>query len=143
MRDSSEKFFIDMKHLMDNGKLTIKYKSTKQIKKTDYINNDTREVVLDIIHNRFNKKIFNNLKDDEKIIIENFIYIMGFDDLNITRNHVEDLYNEFQILKGSIEAGNNSEDVKRALKHKIIKLVELKRLSSIKGMTLMYELSLN
>lgn len=141
MRESN-KFMIDMNKLKYNI-LCLKYKSTKAYKlRPMNISDDVKDVILDILNNRFNKKIFDKLDNNEKVIIENFIKVMKFDDLGVDDSTTIKLFKDFEILRGSYLAGNNSKEVKNALKDHILQLIELKKISHIQGMRIFFEMNL-
>ena len=124
--EKKQKFYIDMKKLHNNNILCIKYYSTKNFKLSPIsINNDVKNIILDIVKNDFNKRLYDKLNEDEQKIILRFVNIMDYN-INIQDNGLEKLYNQFEILRGEYLSGNDSIIIKKQLRKYIIELVELK-----------------
>jgi hypothetical protein len=142
MKNEHAKFYIDLKKLPYNI-LHIKYKANNCNKTRPIeISEDAKDVILDILQDKFNQKIFDKLPQPDQIVIEQAGKIMNWNDIGLSDKNTMKLYKEFQILKGSWLAGNNSIEVKNSLKEKIFQLMELKRISYMKAMQLIFELSL-
>lgn len=138
----SDKFYVDMKKLQYNI-LCIKYKKTNAYKSRPAdISDEAKDVVMDILNNKFNKKIYDKLNDSDKVTIETFLKNMKWTDLGIENESTIKLYKEFNILRGSLQAGNNNPEIKASLNEKLIQLIELKKISYINGLRILYEISI-
>ena len=139
--EKKPKFYIDIKKLNKNV-LCIKYNSTQNYKLSPVsINNDVKSIIIDIIKNEFNKRLYDKLNDMEKQIVVRMVDIMDYN-INIQDETTDKLYNDFSILRGELMAGNDSNIVKKELKYMIMQLIDLKRIPHFKGMRMMFELSL-
>ena len=109
--------------------------------KTQSINNDTKDVIDDIINERFNIKVYNQLNEHDKRIVANFTKYFKFD-LGIDNSSENNEFNkQFLILIGSYYAGNDSPEVKNQLKRYIRKAMSESLISNKEGLNLLYELN--
>lgn len=124
------KFAINMKLLYENT-LLIKYKKSyapiPQIKRTD-ISDDFREVMIMLIDTeKIDYEKLRELNDFENNLFKALIMKSGlFDSLkynyNQTRETIKDVIEEYEILKGHIEAENNNPDIPIKIKKVLKKL---------------------
>jgi hypothetical protein len=74
--------------------------------KSETINIDMRDMLLDILHQRFNIKVLNALIPDEQRIVSNFVNTTKID---LDLSEFDEAYaRRYQVLKGEIQSGNNS-----------------------------------
>lgn len=69
--------------------------------KSEAISIDTRDVILDILHQRFNITRFNKLQPDEQRVILNFVRTTQIPDVNLTEFD-EAYQRRFEVLRGEI-----------------------------------------
>jgi hypothetical protein len=138
-----DKVYIDMDKLKSNVLFCKYIKNNTNIPrlKTQSINNDTKDVIDDIINERFNIKVYNQLNEHDKRIVANFTKYFKFD-LGIDNSSENNEFNkQFQILIGSYYAGNDSPEVKNQLKRYIRKAMSESLISNKEGLNLLYELN--
>jgi sulfur relay (sulfurtransferase) DsrC/TusE family protein len=82
-------------------------KSRASLVKSEMVSIDTRDVILDILHQRFNITRFNKLQPDEQRIVSNFVRLTKIPDVPL--GEFDEAYQRrFEILRGEIQSGNNS-----------------------------------
>ena len=144
--NTDKKYYLDLDKLKHKSIYVLKYNRLPHTNKTQplLVNKDVRKNILDIVDNRFNKDYFDKLTKEEKDIVHGFARLFDFHvyDSDEELKEDDDLYKEFEITKGSYLAGNDSLEVKRTLKSQIMHLMIRKKIGKIKGMTLLYELSI-
>ena len=116
------KFYIDLGKLHNNI-LNVKYTSCRGSVpniKAERISDDVKDVILDIIGNKYNSKLFDKLFTDDQRIIANLIKTLRIPDINM------DVFNkryqhEYEILLRQVNSGNTNEKVKMQLKKYILR----------------------
>ena len=78
------------------------------------ISDDLKDVLMDIIIDKFNSKLFNLLKSNEKLLVKRFCTAFKFN-LNLKDDEIDKFNESFQILLGEYSAGSTSPEVKRNL----------------------------
>jgi hypothetical protein len=137
-----DKVYIDMRRLVKN-QLFCKYiKGNIMIPnlRTQNISNDLKDVIMNIINNKFNQKEYNLLTSKDKQIVKVFVKIFKYD---LTIHDDEDIKfsNDFNVLLGEYEAGNDNIEIKKSLK-KFVKIAMIKKLiTNREGMELLFDLS--
>ena len=138
-----DKYKVDTK-LLNKNILCIKYNSTGNIKmKPIDINDDIKAVVMDIMTDKFNDRLYQKLTKDEQKIIQHFINEFGISEkIPLKNTELEKLYYDFTILRGEYMAGNDSDIVKKDLRKLTLQLIQFGRIPSSSGKHLLFELSL-
>jgi hypothetical protein len=132
------KFIIQTKLLNDNILLVkyLSYSPVPTIKRMD-ISDDLRDVILNIIDtSEINYQLAKTLESSEKAILNKLIVKSGLkDQLNykpkLITEHIKDIINDYNILRGIIIAGNNNPDVIDKLKSVLTKLVIHKKITQV------------
>jgi len=138
-----DKIYIDLGKLKKNNILFCKYiinNSNIQKLKTQIVSNDVKDVIIDIIDNKYNAKVYKSLNDNDKRIIRNFVKAFKFD-LEFDDEDNDKFNNQFQILLGSYYSGNDSPEVKTQLRSYVRRAIAENLVSHKDGLTLLYELS--
>jgi hypothetical protein len=121
-------FAVHKKSLGDNV-LSLKYKSYSQVHKFPKraISEDLKDIILDAIETKkINNKLFNALSEDDKIYLRDVVNeaklgsvfpniypkLMTGDGVAVN----SDPYERFEILKGSLIAGNNNPEIKKEMR---------------------------
>ena len=138
-----DKYKVDTK-LLNKNILCIKYNSTGNIKmKPIDINDDIKAVVMDIMTDKFNDRLYQKLAKEEQKIIQHFVQEIGLSEkIPLKNTELEKLYYDFTILRGERNAGNDSDIVKRDLRRLTLQLIQFGRIPSSIGRHLLFELSL-
>jgi hypothetical protein len=136
------KFAVNMDKLRHNI-LHVYYVSSRASipsLKRENISSDTRDVLLDILANKYNDKLFNKLKPDEQRLISTFVRVMK---IPIDMKEFDDSYQKnYEVLTGVINAGNNNPKVKAELKLYILRGISENLIPKAQGQLMLYNLSL-
>ena len=142
-REYIDKFYIEKNKLRDNI-LSVKYAKNEiplaQLRPRS-ISTALRELIEDVLNDKYNEKIYKMLPDDDKRIFKKFVKVLKlpidtFDDLD------KDYQKNYELLKGQFLSGNNSPEIKNALRKYIVDGMNEGRLNRSESMFLLYQLSL-
>lgn len=135
-----DKYYVDMAHL-NNNKFALKYRSTgKVIIKPTSITDKQKNVILNILLNKFNQKEYDALSDKEEALISKFCVVANVNCVPKLTKEVEDLGTKLKVLIGEMEAGNDSPDIRRMLIECTQKLMDKKGITKLEGLTLLNQL---
>ena len=134
------KFYVDMKYL-NKDKLAVKYKSTQTwvMRPTD-LTEPTKKVVMDILLNKLDQKMYDTLNEDEKDIIRKFCDLAKIKVCESYNKEIEALQLKAEVLIGEIKSGNDSKVVKKMLIDSIEMLMKHNGISKIEGLELLNQL---
>ena len=129
---------MDIEHLA-KGQLTIKYKSTGKVVESTQIPQGLRPIVESLLTGKCDKVVYGKLTGESKRYIDRFIAQakISFD---VAETQREKEIEKYHILCGEIEAGNNSEEIKRMLHQSAVRLFELKFITKNKYLQIKHEL---
>ena len=137
-------FFVDIDNLNRNV-LSVRYRSSRKYKINPMVISDGEKVMINeiITHQRFNHTVYERLSNEEKRRVELLIHELkmdneldGYDPFAATK----DLYNQLQVIRGQIEAGNNNPALTAMAKKIIPELYALKRLTKTQANQILMEL---
>ena len=108
--------------------------------KIERISDDVKDVIFDIIGNKYNSKLFDKLFTDDQRIIANLIKTLRIPDINM------DVFNkkyqhEYEILLGQVNSGNTNEKVKLQLKKYILRGISENLIPRNQGLNQLLNLS--
>ena len=129
------KFYIDLGKLNENV-LNVKYKSCRGSVpniKVERISNDVRNVILDIIENKYNSNLFDKLVADDQRIIANLIKTLHIPNTNMYVFNKK-YQHEYEILLGQANSGNTNEKVKLQLKKYLLRRISENLIPRNQGM---------
>jgi hypothetical protein len=138
-------FYVDVDNLNRNI-LSVKYRTSRKYKINPMVISDGEKVMINeiITHQKFNDQIYAKLSNEEKRRIELLIHelkmdndLAGYDAFASTK----DLYNQLQVIRGQIEAGNNHPSLKAMSKKIISELYALRRLTKTQANQILMELA--
>ena len=142
------KYVIHMGHLLDKNVANFKYPSLGSIPsiKPLTIGEDYKDFILDTLDNQKpNERLFNKLTQDEQRHFERVVSGAGLVDafkLKRTRTAQEKNDTErFELLRGEVMAGNNSEKVLKELRGLIVRFINEGRIHQREGTTMLMEIS--
>jgi hypothetical protein len=142
------KYVIHMGHLLDRNIANFKYPSLGSIPsiKPLTISEDYKDFILDTIDNQKpNERLFNKLTTDEQKHFERVISGAGLvDAFKLKRNRTEQEKKDserFELLRGEVMAGNNSEKVLKELRGLIVRFINEGRIHQREGTTMLMEIS--
>jgi hypothetical protein len=90
-------------------------KSRASLVKSEMVSIDTRDVIQDILHQRFNITRFNKLQPDEQRIVSNFVRLTKIPDVPLEEFN-EAYQRRYQIIRGELESGNSSPELRTEFK---------------------------
>ena len=136
------KFSIDLEKLKNNI-LSVVYTSCRGSipnLKREHISNDVKNMISDIIQEKYNVNLFKKMTDTDKRIISTFIRT-----LKIKGIDMDEFDNEFQeryeILQGEISAGNDNPKIKAELKKYILRGMQEGMIPRAQALTQLFNLS--
>ena len=139
----NDKFGINLARLR-RGCLHTYYASSRAsipALKREAISSDTRDVLLDILGNKYNARLFNKLKPDEQRLISTFVRVMKIKGIDM--KEFDDTYQaRHDVLMGEVNAGNDNPEVKRELKLYILRGISENLIPRHQGQLMLYNLSL-
>jgi hypothetical protein len=142
------KYVIHMGHLLDKNVANFKYPSLGSIPsiKPFTIGEDYKDFILDTLDNQKpNERLFNKLTQEEQRHFERVVSGAGLVDvfkLKRTRTAQEKNDTErFELLRGEVMAGNNSEKVLKELRGLIVRFINEGRIHQREGTTMLMEIS--
>ena len=142
------KFIIHLPHLIDKNVFNVKYPSRGTIPaiKPLTISEDYRDFILDILDNgKMNERMLNKLPESEIRHFEKVVTGAGLiETLKLKKGRTDsekkDL-DRYNLLRGEIDAGNNSESVIKELRALVVKFINDGRVHKNEGYNLLIELS--
>jgi hypothetical protein len=113
-----------------------------------YVSKDFINMLDELLNtNIFNKSKFNKLDEDEQNYFRfladkcDFDLAIGMGVGETMTSREKEEYDRFEVLRGSVIAGNNSPEVLKELQQYIIKFINQKRLPRQQGHDLLYEMA--
>jgi hypothetical protein len=134
---------MDMEKLRRNI-LSVSYASCRasipQLKKEN-VSNDVKNILKDIIENKYNANLFNKMKSDDQRIVSTFVRMMKIPDIDM--KEFDQAYQlNYEILLGQVNSGQNNPIVKRELKEYILRAISEGLIPKSQGYNKLFELSL-
>jgi hypothetical protein len=110
--------------------------------KREKISGDARDVLLDILANKYNENLFNKLTNpDGQRLISTFVRVLKID--GIKMSEFDDAYQKnYDVLMGEVNAGNNNPKIKAELKLYILRGISENLIPKAQGQLMLYNLSL-
>ena len=128
-----------MSHL-NNGKLAVKYRSTKKLCEPPIkITDAQRDSILSILHNNYTVKQYNNLKSEDKELIYNFVVKTQAKNVEFI-THTDSLKNKFEVLCGELATGNDAPEIRKMLRDTAERLVNNKAITRFKYLSIISQL---
>ena len=100
-----------------------------------------RGLIEDVIDDNYNEKVYQMLEDDDKRTFKKIVKVLKlpidtYDDLD------KEYQKNYELLKGQFLSGNNSPEIKSALRKYIVEGMNEGKLNRSESMFLLYQLSL-
>jgi hypothetical protein len=135
------KFFVDIKHF-NKGQLRVCWTCNGQsMRPVIPIDAATKEVVLDILNDKFNPRLYEILSPEGQKVIYRLITDCKLN-IDIHSPAVENLYTEFEIARGELYSGNDNPEIRAKLKKYTLELIGIGRISKSRGFEILMALSL-
>ena len=88
--------------------------------KNERISDDVKAVILDIVEDKYNSKLFEKLLTDDQRIVSNFVRTLKIRDIDM--DEFDKRYqHEYELLLGEVNSGNSNEKIKQQLKQYILR----------------------
>jgi hypothetical protein len=138
------KFAINLEKLKKNI-LHVYYSSSRasipQLKR-ESISNDVKNILLDILHGKYNENLFNKLTNpDEQRLISTFVRVLKIPDISMAEFD-KAFQDHFQVLRGEIMAGNSNEKIKQEYKQYIVRGMSEGLIPRAQGLNMIFSMSL-
>lgn len=143
-KEKEKPFYVDMDGLNRNV-LSVKYRTSRKYKINPMVISDGEKHMINqlITYKQFNNQIYSTLSSEEKRRVEMLIHelkmdneLEGYDKFASTK----ELYDQLQIIRGQIEAGNNNPNLKIMARKIISELYALKRITKTQANQILMEL---
>jgi hypothetical protein len=128
---------------LKNNIITIRYCSTHALiptVKVQSISKGVKEVVEDIMNEKFDKRLFEKLDSNEKRLIKRIVTALNVD-VDLHDNSDEEFMKQFQVVLGQFRAGNNNIAIKRKLMEYITEATEAGVLPRRESQKLIFEIA--
>jgi hypothetical protein len=134
--------FIDLRKLKENI-LTIKYVKTGAYipnVKSQHVSDDTKEVINDLLNEKFDNRLFQKLPDTDRRLVKRVIkaFKLTVDDKDVSEEEYKKQYN---VVLGQFRAGNNSNLIKNKLRQYVVESMETGSLTRREAWQLLFELA--
>ena len=116
------KFTVDVEKLKKNI-LNVKYTSCRGSvpnMKIERVSEDVKSVLMDILQNKYNSKLFDKLLTDDQRIVSNFVRTLKIKNIDMD-NFDKKYQHEYEVLIGEVNCGNSNEQIKKKLKQYILR----------------------
>ena len=116
------KFTVDLEKLKRNI-LNVKYTSCRGSvpnMKIERVSEDVKSVLMDILQNKYNSKLFDKLLTDDQRIVSNFVRTLKIKNIDMD-NFDKKYQHEYEVLIGEVNCGNSNEQIKKKLKQYILR----------------------
>jgi hypothetical protein len=138
------KFAINLEKLRRNI-LHVYYSSSRasipQLKR-ESISNDVKNILLDILHGKYNENLFRKLTNpDEQRLISTFVRVLKIPDISMAEFD-KAFQDHFDVLKGEIMAGNSNEKIKQEYKQYIVRGMSEGIIPRTQGLNMIFSMSL-
>ena len=128
------KFRLCLNKLVDDNMLSVQYQKGHILNnfRNTKISNDFKDVIDDIINDKFNEKLLKNLNQDETYLMEKLLKFSQV--MPSYRSNYIDAQNKkdngrFVLLRGIIESGNDNPELKKELKKILLRFLENGKIS--------------
>jgi hypothetical protein len=136
-------YYADMNKLAGNI-LCVKYASNDANLpklKVQSITEKTKELIHDILSDKFDERIFKLLTPDDKRAVKRFVKAVKLD-IDINDGDEKEFQRQFEICRGEYMSGNNSPALKATLKKYVLEALQEAKIGRNDAYALLFELSL-
>ena len=139
---NGHKFAINLEKLRRNV-LHVYYVSSRAsipALKREAISTDVRDVLLDILSDKYNSKLFYKLKPDEQRLVSTFVRVMRIPGINM--DEFDKQYQaRFEILQGEINSGNDNKAVIMEYKQYIVRGMNEGLIPKHAGLNMLFQMT--
>ena len=137
-----ETFYVDLNKLDDNI-LCVKYASNDSNLprlRVQQITQKTAEIIRDILNSKYDERIFKLLSADEKRMVRRFVKAVKLD-IDTSDDEEKEFQRQFEICRGEYLSGNDSPQIKAALKRYVLEALQENKIARNDGYNLLFSLS--
>ena len=138
------KYYISIPRLKKNI-LSVRTENKSTIL-SSMITDEVKHLLLDFKDTgKFGIGKYSNFKNNNKEIMDRLLKSSGMDDrlsIRIENTDLNELLERYELLRGGVLQGNDSAEVRKELKHVVLKLVQLGKLPMKQSHQLLLELAL-
>jgi len=139
----NDNFYVDLNKLDDNI-LCVKYAQNDSVLphlKPQTITGKTKEIIDDILNNKYDDRIFKLLKSEEKRDVKKFLKCVKLN-IKISDDEEKEFQRQFDIVRGEYMSGNDSPKIKATLKRYVLEALRDSKIAKADAYNLLYSLSL-
>jgi hypothetical protein len=139
----NDSYYVDLNKLDDNI-LCVKYAQNDSVLphlKPQSITGKTKEIITDILNNKYDNRIFKLLSPEEKRDVKKFCKCVRID-ISINDPEEDEYQRQFEIVRGEYMSGNDSPEIKATLKRYVLEALRDNKIAKSDGYNLLYSLSL-
>jgi len=134
--------YIDLNKLKNNI-ICIRYCKTRALVpnvKVQHISNGVKEIIDDIINDKFEKRLYEKLDMNEKRLVKRIVDSLKLD-IDTSSKEEEEYVRQYEVVLGQFQAGNNNPQIKNKLKQYIMESMESGMLPRREAFKLLFELA--
>jgi hypothetical protein len=134
--------YIDLNKLKNNI-ICIRYCKTRALVpnvKVQHISNDIKEIINDIIDDKFEKRLYEKLNVNDKRLVKRIVDSLKLD-IDTSSKEDDEYARQFDVVLGEWKAGNNNDMIKNKLKQYIMESMESGMLPRREAFKLLFELA--
>jgi hypothetical protein len=134
--------YIDLNKLKNNI-ICIRYCKTRALVpnvKVQHISNDIKEIINDIIEDKFEKRLYEKLNINDKRLVKRIVDSLKLD-IDTSSKEDEEYARQFDVVLGEWKSGNNNDMIKAKLKQYIMESMESGMLPRREAFKLLFELA--
>lgn len=137
------KYRINIKKLKQN---ILSVSTSKSHVMTHLIGSEIQNLLLDYKdYGKFDLNLYHRLNKEQSLIMNDLLQRSGMDDvlrIRVSEDEMKTLLDRYELLRGQILAGQDAIEVRKELKHIVLKLVQLKKLPLRMAHDLLLDLAL-
>jgi hypothetical protein len=134
--------YIDLNKLKNNI-ICIRYCKTRALVpnvKVQHVSNDIKEIINDIIEDKFEKRLYEKLNINDKRLVKRIVDSLKLD-IDLHSKEDEEYARQFDVVLGEWKGGNNNDMIKAKLKQYIMESMESGLLPRRECFKLLFELA--
>ena len=108
--------------------------------KVQHISNGVKEIIDDIINDKFEKRLYEKLDMNEKRLVKRIVDSLKLD-LDTSSMEEEEYVRQYEVVLGQWKSGNNNPQIKNKLKQYIMESMESGMLPRREAFKLLFELA--
>ena len=134
--------YIDLNKLKNNI-ICIRYCKTRALVpnvKVQHISNGVKEIIDDIINDKFEKRLYEKLDMNEKRLVKRIVDSLKLD-IDTSSKEEEEYQRQYEVVLGQFQAGNNNPLIKNKLKQYLVESMESGMIPRREAFKLLFELA--